>query len=75
MNMVEQVARAICNSVEADDFDALPDGIVRAAYMQQARAAIEAMRELTPEMKRMHGAVHWTSLIDEALNTTQGSET
>jgi hypothetical protein len=42
--MIERMARAICNSVEADDFDTLPDGIVRAAYMQQARAAIEAMR-------------------------------
>lgn len=36
-------ARAICNSMEADDFDSLPaDSVVRAGYMQQAKAAMIA---------------------------------
>lgn len=51
MTMVERVARAICDSLEADDFDSLGDrSIVKAAYLQQARAAIWAMREPTQGM-------------------------
>lgn len=41
--LVEQVARAICGSLEADNFDELrKGGIIRASYMQQAEAAIAA---------------------------------
>jgi len=40
----EAVARAICDSLEADNFDELSEGgIVRASYIQQAQAAIAAM--------------------------------
>jgi len=49
--MVERVARAICESTEADIFDELDaHSIFRAVYIQQARAAIEAMLEPTDEM-------------------------
>jgi hypothetical protein len=37
---IEAMARALCNSVEADVFDELSErSIVKAAYRQQARAA------------------------------------
>lgn len=50
--MVEKVAKAICESLEADIYDHLPErGIVKAAYRQQARAAIEAMREPDDAMR------------------------
>lgn len=39
---IDRVARAICNSLEADNYDELADGVVKAAYRQQAEAAIEA---------------------------------
>jgi hypothetical protein len=49
--MLERVAKAICESLEADIYEYLPErGVVKAAYRQQARAAIEAMRPPSPEM-------------------------
>jgi len=42
---VERVARAICNSAEADNYDELNNSsIYKALYQQQATAAIKAMR-------------------------------
>lgn len=71
MTMIETVARAICDSTEADNFDALPaDGIVRASYMQQARAAIEAMREPTITMAVAGSSFAWfEGRTDEIGNT------
>jgi len=78
--MIERVARAICNSAEADDYDALTDnGVVKGMYRQQARAAIEAMRPTTKAMRLamcpMNGADYvvgdpgdvWSAAIDAAL--------
>ena len=71
--MVERLARAICESTEADIFDELSQRF-RAVYIQQARAAIEAMREIPDEMARHipyspvispWGA--WENIINEAL--------
>jgi len=80
--MVERVARAICESTEADIFDELDaHSIFRAVYIQQARAAIEAMREPTDEMieaglehqvhtvenSRASTFVRWSWMVDAAL--------
>jgi hypothetical protein len=44
---IEEVARAICNSVEADNFDELPRASIhRAVYVQQANAALQTLRDL-----------------------------
>lgn len=50
-DLTERVARALCSSTEEADFDALPvRSIVRAAYVQQARAAIrETVRAFVEE--------------------------
>lgn len=46
----ERVARAICESTEADVFDELPErSIYRAVYVQQADAALSLMQ---PEIDR-----------------------
>lgn len=77
-SMVERVARAICESLESDDFDRLDDrSIVKAGYLQQAKAAIEAMREASVYMKgRGSDALDirpseaykvWQFMIDAAL--------
>lgn len=50
-DMIEAVARAICESTETDIFDVLSKrSIIRAAYMQQARAAIRAAAPLILDM-------------------------
>jgi hypothetical protein len=80
MDMIERVARAICRSRNED-----PDGPLGLRgpvfngpywmyYVQDARAAIEAMREPTPSM--IDAAYEWTTdspihiwndMIDAAL--------
>lgn len=79
--MVERVAKAICGSMEADDFDALPPrSIYRAAYVQQARAVIEAMRHPTQEMydalsatdklwREQTSTTVWRAMIEGALSS------
>ena len=76
-DMVTQVARAICDSVEADEFDELrSDGVIYAAYMQQARAAIEVLRDMVPVVREDGNVIHelrgspasiWKTLLDAAL--------
>ena len=65
MDMVERVARAMVESRN------LPDGceINWAAFYRDARAAIAAMREPTPEMVRAGDAG-----IDECYNTGYGTQ-
>lgn len=73
-SMVERVARAICLA------DGLDDGLSNAFAVQKtdrewgewvplARAAIEAMREPTPEMVEAGAGYHeaWPFMIDAAL--------
>ena len=45
--LVDSVAKAICDSAEADDWDNLPAGIVKELYRQQAKAAIRAVFDYT----------------------------
>lgn len=51
MTMIERVAKAIA-AAHGNDFDRLPNfvGGLRKVYLNSAMAAIEAMREPTPEM-------------------------
>lgn len=69
--MVERVAKAI---IKARTYRAgTADGdvnVIRLFAEREARAAIEAMRELTPEMARAVPTVQpwmWRAMIDEAL--------
>lgn len=75
--MVERVARAICESLESDIYDELQErSIVKAAYLQQARAAIEAMsledlkletakRKFDLQCKTLaNGCIEWTGAVD-----------
>jgi hypothetical protein len=72
--MVERVARAIARANNGDDFDRV-DEAVRELYRDEARAAIEAMREPSEEMLRPYrfgearAAVKsdWQTMIAAAL--------
>lgn len=60
----EKVARAICDSMEADNFDELGErSVYRAAYLQQADAAILAVMEAlqTPTEAMQHAG--WVEFI------------
>ncbi len=72
--MIEKVARAICKaSINATQ--EAEDGLWESVYAPIAKAAIEAMREATPEMftAGFEDAPHcdlgnaWVSMIDAAL--------
>lgn len=83
MTMIERVARAFCRSAGLEwdnmpnsNFDgAMVGTITRLGVLNGARAAIEAMREMTPEMFDAAGFVHgaddvipfWEQVIDAAL--------
>jgi len=54
MNMIEKVARAICNAL-GDDWDNAPDEAINAClskfeYREFAQAAVKAMKEPNDEM-------------------------
>ena len=51
MTMIEKVARAICKSRDALNWDAHPHEQMMLAYGDEARAAIEAMMEPSEAMK------------------------
>jgi hypothetical protein len=58
--LVERVARAICSSTEEADFDALPTrSIVRAAYLQQAAAAIREVLASLREPSEAVALAYW----------------
>ena len=70
--MVERVARAIAEAHD-EEWARLPEA-VRDHYRTQGRAAIEAMREPTEDMRRAlantpgrWGPHSWGSVIDAAL--------
>jgi hypothetical protein len=72
MDMVERVARAIAAVNHEDDFDRSDEA--RRMFIEDARAAIAAMREPTEEMVKAQwseptcGAEGWRAMIDAALN-------
>lgn len=82
MNMIEKVARAIFASegmVYTDDermFEPFPydelDEIEQASFEHKAKAAIEAMREATPEM--LEAALDWHNHVaaDETYPMARG---
>lgn len=73
---IERVARAICEAEYGEG------ATIDTVHVRQARAAIEAMRELTPEMDmagqrgryQRYGGVRtmWIAMIDEALRGDDG---
>lgn len=75
--MVERVARAMCEKAGTDWSDTSGDEyapalINRPFWMQQARAAIEAMRAPTDRMALVYAdpteaEMYWQAMIDEAL--------
>ena len=84
MEMIERVARAICLARGGLDPDAKQIGskaLVWEAFSDQARAAIEAMREPTDAMKAAASEPKnsdwdeiWHPMIDAALNPDSTSE-
>lgn len=75
VEMVERVARAICeHALDAPDWDALEPG-VKGAYVNHARAAIEALREPTAAMVALAQTpsawssfeAFWRAMIDAIL--------
>ncbi len=77
-SMIERVARAISRARFLNGGDESDDGWDRATpamqiqYLEEARAAIEAMREMTPAMAALHDddediRIVWNSLLDAAL--------
>jgi hypothetical protein len=70
-DMIERVARAIRGFGDFDDISFL----AKKAYRKEARAAIEAMREMTPTMRAagayylgtMNTSPAWHAMIDAAL--------
>jgi hypothetical protein len=91
--MVERVARAICSSTGRDPDSPFRDHHGRPLdfpewkrWSAEARAAIEAMRETTPEMRQagvLGAGAHyiigdpnrvWGAMIDAALATNSPSD-
>lgn len=79
--MIERVARAIWalqRDTDCNDYDKLWDGPGSAKEIARdmARAAIEAMRKMTPAMERANGrhnalqAAQWDNIISAALRDT-----
>ena len=72
--MVERVAKAICEAL-GDDWSREGLGGLKRGYAPVANAAIEAMREPTPEMTKAarlrwnagHDKTAWRLMIDAAL--------
>ena len=68
-DMIERVARAICcpDGCDGDTGSGKPCDIRRedSTSMTQARAAIEAMREPTPEM-RINGGIAWVNALPDS---------
>lgn len=69
-NMIEQVARAICTA-DANDWDTLTqsyNGRMRQHDLERyARAAIEAMREPTPDMVSAGGSTAFGGTRDDSF--------
>lgn len=74
MTMVERVAKAICDSLESDDFDSLGDrSIVKHAYLQQARAAIDVICEKIATVALDRGDEELGVIIIAALKEHDGA--
>lgn len=81
--MVEKVARAICTEWferPVDDSFLFGDCTGGYAFSNMARAAIEAMRDATPEMQTLFTAARpespcavWNKVIDAALSAPVAS--